>query len=79
VKLEDLEKGDLKTSWTLETSHPSVTGEEAEKFLKTILIGTLIGSAKGAWAVSNEWNRLLSHHRFTHVEEFLAEVWEGKP
>lgn len=47
--------------------------------LKTVLIGTLISSVKGAWDVSDEINKLLPDFKFTQIEEFLAEVWEGKP
>jgi hypothetical protein len=47
--------------------------------LKTVLIGTLLSSAKGAWDVSDEFNQLLPDFKFTQIEEFLAQVWEGKP
>lgn len=79
VKLEDLENGNLKASWTLETPHPSVTRDQAASLLKTVLLGTLLSSAKGAWAVSDEFNRILPDYKFTQIEDFLAKVWEGKP
>lgn len=79
VKLEDLENGNLKTSWSLETSHSSVSGEEAASMLKAVLVGTLLSSAKGAWDMSDDLNRLLPDYEFTRIEEFLAKVWEGKP
>jgi hypothetical protein len=79
VKLEDLENGILATSWTLEASHPSVTGDQVEKMLRTVLIGTLLSSAKGAWDVSDEVNKLLPDFKFTQIEDFLTTVWEGKP
>jgi hypothetical protein len=79
VKLEDLENGILTASWTLETSHPSVTGDQVEKMLKTVLIGTLLSSAKGAWDVSDEVNKLLPDFKFTQIEDFLTKAWEGKP
>ena len=79
VKLEDLENGNLKTSWSLETRHPSFTREQAEQALKSVLIGTLVSSAKGAWDVSDEFNQLLPDYKFAPIEEFLAEVWERKP
>jgi hypothetical protein len=79
VKLEDLENGILTASWTLEASHPSVTGDQVEKMLKTVLIGTLLSSAKGAWDVSDEVNKLLPDFKFTQMEDFLTTVWEGKP
>ncbi|TVY94477.1 Oxidoreductase, partial [Lachnellula willkommii] len=78
VRLEDLENGILTASWTLEASHPTVAGDQIEKMLKTVLIGTLIGSAKGAWDVSDEVNKLLPDFRFTQIDDFLTEVWQGK-
>jgi hypothetical protein len=78
VKLEDLEDGILKTSWSLETSHSSVAGEDARSMLKAVLIGTLLSSAKGAWDVSDEFNHLFPDYKFTQIEEFLEKVWRGK-
>jgi hypothetical protein len=47
--------------------------------LKGVLISTLLSSAKGAWDVSDDFNRLLPDYKFTRIEDFLAKVWEGKP
>lgn len=47
--------------------------------LKKVLIGTLLSSAKGAWDVSDAFNKLLPDYEFTQIENFLAKVWEGKP
>jgi nucleoside-diphosphate-sugar epimerase len=79
VKMEDLENGDLKTSWSFETSHPSLSKEQAESMMKGVLIGMLSSSVKGAWDVSDDFNRLFSDYKFTQIEEFLAKVWKGKP
>ncbi len=82
VKLEDLEAGDLKASWTLGKRHPSFTEDQADQLaamLKTVLIGTLVSSVKGAWDVSDAFNQLLPDYKFTLIEEFLTNVWEGKP
>ena len=82
VKLEDLEAGSLEASWTLGRRHPSFAEDRTGQLagmLKTVLIGTLLSSAKGAWDVSDAFNRLLPDYKFTQIEEFLAEVWEGKP
>jgi hypothetical protein len=76
VKLEDLKAGNLKTSWTLETCHSSVSEDQAADLLKSVLIGTLLSGAKAAWAVSDEWNRILPGYKFTQIEDFLAKVWE---
>ncbi|OBT73192.1 hypothetical protein VF21_08702 [Pseudogymnoascus sp. 05NY08] len=78
VKLEDLEDGNLKTSWTLETRHPSVSEEQAAEALKSVLISTLLSGVKGAWDVSDEFNQILPEYKFTQMEDFLAKVWEDK-
>lgn len=46
--------------------------------LKTVLIGTLLSCAKGAWDVGDGLSRLLPGYEFTKIEAFLADVWEGK-
>ncbi|KFY70222.1 hypothetical protein V499_09346 [Pseudogymnoascus sp. VKM F-103] len=79
VKLEDLEAGKLKTSWTLETRHPSVSEDQAAEALKSVLISTLLSGAKGAWNVSDEFNRILPEYKFTQMEDFLGKVWMDKP
>lgn len=79
MKLKDLEAGNLKTSWTLETKHPSISEEQAADALKSVLIGMLLSGAKGAWDVSDEFNRILPDYKFTQIEEFLAGVWEDNP
>lgn len=80
VRLEDLEAGELKTSWTLGKRHPSFTDNQAAQLaqmLKMVLIGTLVSCAKGAWDVSDAFNQLLPAHEFVQIEEFLAGVWGG--
>jgi hypothetical protein len=79
VKLEDLEVGVLKTTWIPEIRHPSVTQDQIAAVSKIIIIGMLVSISKGAWTVSDEWNRLLPDYKFTEVEEFLSDVWVGKP
>lgn len=82
VTLSDLQDGNLKTSWTLGTRHPSFTDDQAEQLaavLKTVLVGTLSSCAKGAWDVGDAFNRLLPDYEFVDVEAFLSEVWGGKP
>ncbi|CAL1714285.1 unnamed protein product [Somion occarium] len=56
IKLEDLETGNINTSWFPVVGHPSIPKEEVESFSK-----------------------LLPSYKFTGVEEFLSEVWAGKP
>ncbi|RYP74625.1 hypothetical protein DL771_002891 [Monosporascus sp. 5C6A] len=79
VKVEDLEAGDLKTSWGLEAVHRAVSEDQASALLKAVSIGVLLSSAKGAWDISDEWNQLLPDYEFTRIEDFLAKTWKGKP
>lgn len=79
MKLEDLEAGNLKTSWTLEARHASVDENQAANMMKVVLIGTLLSGVKGAWDVSDNFNTILPTYEFTKMENFLAQVWEGKP
>lgn len=81
VRLEDLEAGALTASWSLGKRHPGSTDTDAgrlESVLNAVLIGMLLSTAKGAWDVSDEWNRMLPDYKFVRIEEFLAEVWAGK-
>ncbi|KAK8017730.1 hypothetical protein PG993_014056 [Apiospora rasikravindrae] len=48
VKLEDLEAGELKSPWDLEAVHKAVSPDEAPVFQKTVSIGFLLSSVKGA-------------------------------
>jgi hypothetical protein len=63
----------------LEAIHSSLSGDQVEEMLKTVLIGTILSSAKGAWDVSNEINQLAPDFEFTQIEDFLTEVWAGRP
>lgn len=82
VKVEDLERGILTSSWGLEISHPSVSSEQTEAvkvMLKQVTIGVLLESVKGSWDVSDEWNKILEAEgfKFTGIEEFLRSVpWD---
>ena len=63
----------------MEAIHSSLLGDQVEEMLKTVLIGTILSSAKGAWDVSNEMNQLAPDFEFTQIEDFLTEVWAGRP
>ncbi|KAI1423678.1 hypothetical protein F5Y12DRAFT_756173 [Xylaria sp. FL1777] len=78
VKTEDLDAGELKTSWSLEAVHQAVPDDQAQALLKAVCIGTLLSSSKGAWDSSDEMNQLFPEYEFTPIEEFLSKVWGGK-
>ncbi|GAP84563.1 putative like family protein [Rosellinia necatrix] len=79
VKVEDLEAGDLKTSWGLEAVHNAVSDDQAQALLKAVCIGILLSGLKGAWDSSDDMNQIFPEYEFTPLEEFLAGVWGGKP
>ncbi|KAI1403903.1 NAD(P)-binding protein [Hypoxylon fuscum] len=78
LKKEDIEaeKQNPETfaKFELHTASP----EEFQKFLKFALQGILIGISRGAYDVTDEWNKILPDYKFTQVEEFVKEVWGGK-
>ena len=79
VTVEDLESGNLKTSWVPAFSHPNVPEDQHEAYAKVVIIGALIAAERGAYDVSDEWNKLLPHLRLTSIESFLRSVWEDRP
>ncbi|RVD88990.1 uncharacterized protein DFL_000014 [Arthrobotrys flagrans] len=79
VDIEDLEAGNLNTSWGLEAVHHAVANDQASAMLKAVSIGILMSSTKGAWDISNEWNQIFPDYTFDGIEGFLATVWTGKP
>ncbi|KAL9070248.1 MAG: hypothetical protein Q9157_005868 [Trypethelium eluteriae] len=79
AKKEDLESGTLNTSWALEKRHPAVSEEQYAGFGKTVSIGILLSSIKGACDVSDELNQLFPDYSFNKIEDFLTRVWKGKP
>lgn len=79
LALEDLEAGELKSSWYPLIDHHSVPEDLRHQMSKGATIEFVRAGAMGTWSVSDEWNRLLPGYRFTSAEEYLTKVWEGKP
>ncbi|KAK5051504.1 hypothetical protein LTR84_003156 [Exophiala bonariae] len=78
VRLDDLEAGELKTSWNLEAVHHAVAQEDAAALLKMVSIGVLTSCTKGAWDVSDELSSLFPDYQSTSIEDFHRGLWEGK-
>ncbi|PKS05195.1 hypothetical protein jhhlp_008563 [Lomentospora prolificans] len=76
LELRDLEAGILEASWALEAVHAAVSSSQAAEMLKTVSIGILLSSLKGAWESSDELNRLFPDYTFTSAEDFLVRVWQ---
>lgn len=78
VSLNDLRAGQLKTSWRPDISHPTVPKELKDTISERMLIFFLNSVAQHCWHVSDTWNKLLPHYRFTTAEEYLSGIWAGK-
>ncbi|OQE15630.1 hypothetical protein PENSTE_c027G08084 [Penicillium steckii] len=80
VQAETIEAGKLNTSWIPMIELPSLPpGMDVRAFSEANISSVMAGALRGAWAVSDEWNKLLPDLQMTTVEDFLREIWEGKP
>ncbi|KAL2810279.1 NmrA-like family-domain-containing protein [Aspergillus granulosus] len=79
IKAADFEAGTWETSWIPRVDHPSIPPEQVEFFSKLGVAGITRAISSGAFAVSDEWNKLVPEYEFTRVEPFLEGVWDGKP
>lgn len=78
VKGEDIEKGQLKTSWVPQASHPVIPVENRERFSKEFVIMFFKGILRGSWDVGTTWNERFPDYKFSGLEEYLTKAWEGK-
>jgi hypothetical protein len=76
---DDLATGQWKTSWIPKLDHPSLPKEQVDMFSRIIVAGLLLAISDKAFEISDEWNKLLPDYKFTQADEFLTEVWGGKP
>ncbi|KAI9150303.1 Oxidoreductase BOA1 [Paramyrothecium foliicola] len=74
VELKDLENGILDVELPLIT-HPSFPDDQKEAIHVGFWTGFLLSTAKGAWDVTDEWNKILVDFNFTTIEEYLRKVW----
>lgn len=79
VAQEVYDAGKLQTSWVPRIDHPAIPVELRESMSEEIVAGYFKAIEAGSWAVSDEWNKLLPNYRFSNAEEYLANVWQGKP
>jgi hypothetical protein len=78
VKSEDVERGDLKTSWLPRFDHPAVPVDMREAFSKAFVLAFLRAMKTGAWDVGREWNQKFPQHKPVGLEEYLSKAWKGK-
>ncbi|KIW89223.1 uncharacterized protein Z519_10076 [Cladophialophora bantiana CBS 173.52] len=84
MKVEAVPQAQLKdasfnTSWLPPADHPAIAPEMRVAFAKQIVAGVLQAALKGGFGVSDEWNQLLPDLRMTKAEDFLLDIWSGKP
>lgn len=77
--VDDLEAGNVKSSWLPGAVHPSFPPEQVEGVQKAMVSSVLLAISAGALEVTDEWNQLLPDYICTSAEKFLAEAWSGKP
>jgi hypothetical protein len=77
VRSEDVEKGELKTSWIPRFSHPAVPEELQEGFSKEFVVDFFNAIKRGSWNVGTEWNERFPEYKFTGLEEYLEKAWEA--
>ncbi len=75
VKVQDLEAGELKTSWDLEAVHHSVPADQAAAALKAVSISLLLSSSRGAWDSSDDYNQIFPDYEYAPIDRFLGNVW----
>ncbi|GAB1318729.1 hypothetical protein MFIFM68171_08939 [Madurella fahalii] len=78
LRLDDLERGEVKSSWIPQPNHASLgnmTQEERDAFGRVITRGVLLSFGTRAFSVSAEWNNIFPDIRFGRVDQFLYEFW----
>ncbi|KAF2118003.1 NmrA-like family protein-like protein [Lophiotrema nucula] len=78
LKGEDILKGELKTSWIPTMSHPVIPQESREAFSKEFVVMFFTALLRGAWDVSDEFNKKYPDFKFQSAREYLTKAWEGK-
>ena len=79
LKVADLEKEELKSTWKPKLEHPNMPPELVEMLGDKIFAWKELACNNGALDVSPTWNKLLPDMKFTSVDTFLREAWDGKP
>ncbi|RYP41826.1 hypothetical protein DL768_010436 [Monosporascus sp. mg162] len=78
LKRGDLEAEVRKTDGITVVDLHKAPREEVETWLESALRRILLAISRGAYAVTDEWNRILPDYEFTQVGDLLKEVWGEK-
>jgi hypothetical protein len=79
VRSEDVERGELKTSWVPEFDHPVIPVDSREEFSRSFVIDFFKAMKRGAWDVSGEWNERFPNFKFVGLEQYLSKAWKDRP
>ncbi|KAI1803962.1 NAD(P)-binding protein [Daldinia bambusicola] len=78
LKKEDLE-AEIRNSGAISLPDlRTATPEQIGAFMQAAPARVLIAVSRGAYDVTDEWNKLLPDYKFTQLEDFLRRVWGGK-
>lgn len=56
-------------------AHPSIPEDQRKAWHVPGWVGLLSATAKGAWTVSDEWNKIFPDYKFETVEDYVKKVW----
>ncbi|KAK1516777.1 hypothetical protein CPAR01_16393 [Colletotrichum paranaense] len=77
VSLKDVQDNTFSTTWVPMIEHPGVLVAMREAVSRNVLREYLLGIERGAWSVTDEWNRCLNLP-YTTAEQYLRKVWANK-
>ncbi|KAG4222460.1 hypothetical protein PC116_g29066 [Phytophthora cactorum] len=78
LKKEDLEAQIRETGDLSLPDLRTATPEQVGAFLQAAPARILIAISRGAYDVTDEWNKILPNYKFTQLEDFLKTVWGEK-
>ncbi|KAJ4188996.1 hypothetical protein NW759_016793 [Fusarium solani] len=73
---ESLEAGNPTVSWFPLVAHPGVPVQLREHVSKAVLVEYVTSVERGAWSVTDDWNKLLPDFEFTSAESYLGSLWK---
>lgn len=76
---KDLEDGTWEPTSMPVFDHPGIPAEMIPVLSKKIVAAFMMAIPAKNFEVGDEWNKLLPDYEFENADEFLDQVWEGKP
>ncbi|KAI0840136.1 NAD(P)-binding protein [Hypoxylon sp. FL0890] len=70
LKMEDIESGDMTNAVDLRSATP----EETQAFLDSAIRRISAAISRGAYDVTDEWNKILPDYQFTTVGDFVKKI-----